>query len=44
MKQAVEIALGGIIYIPDFIEIGSGVRKFVGGRYTDRHTDRKVIL
>jgi hypothetical protein len=30
---------GGVIYVPGFIKIGSGVQKLIGGGgYTDTHT------
>jgi hypothetical protein len=42
MKYAIEMASGGMIYIPGFIQIGSGMQKFLcvggGGGYTYRHT------
>jgi hypothetical protein len=41
MKYAVEISPGTMIYIPSFIQIGSGIQKLVVGIH--RHTDRKVI-
>jgi hypothetical protein len=37
LKYAVEMASGGMIYIPSFIKIGSGIQKLIGG-YTYRHT------
>jgi hypothetical protein len=39
MKYTVEIASGGIIYVPSFIKIDSGVRKLLAWGYTYRHTD-----
>jgi hypothetical protein len=41
MKSAVKIDSVAIIYIPSFINIGSGIQKFTGGIH--RHTDRKEI-
>jgi hypothetical protein len=41
MKYAVEIGSGGMIYIPNFIVIGSGIQKLIGGIH--RHTGSKVI-
>jgi hypothetical protein len=41
MKYAVEMGSGAVIYIPSFIEIGSGIQKLIGG--IRRHTDRKEI-
>jgi hypothetical protein len=39
MNYAVEMASRGMIYIPIFIRISSGVRKFLGGdTHTDTHT------
>jgi hypothetical protein len=35
MTYSVEMASGGIVYIPGFIEIGAGVKKLLGG---DTHT------
>jgi hypothetical protein len=35
MKYAVEMSSGAIIYIPSFVKIGSGIRKLIGGGYTD---------
>jgi hypothetical protein len=41
MKYAVEMGSGAMIYIPNFIKIGSGIQKLVGRIY--RHTDSMVI-
>jgi hypothetical protein len=41
MKYAVEMGSGGMIYIPSFIKIGSGIQNLIGG--THRHTDSMVI-
>jgi hypothetical protein len=30
MKYSIEMALGGMIYIPSSIKVGSDVRKFLG--------------
>jgi hypothetical protein len=42
MKYAVEMGSGAMIYIPNFIKIGAGIQKLIGG-FTDtqtlRHTD-----
>jgi hypothetical protein len=35
MKYAIEMGSVAMIYVPSFIEIGSGIQK-LGGRYTDR--------
>jgi hypothetical protein len=29
---------GAVIYIPNFIKIGSGVKKLIGGIHTHKHT------
>jgi hypothetical protein len=46
MKNAVEIGSGVMMYIANFINIGSGIKKSIGG-YTDiqtyRHIDSVVI-
>jgi hypothetical protein len=37
---------GGMIYVPSFIKIGSGIQKLIAGytyRHMYTHTDRKVI-
>jgi hypothetical protein len=31
MKYAVEMGSGAVIYIPSFIETGSGIQKLTGG-------------
>jgi hypothetical protein len=44
MKYAVEMDSGAMIYIPSFIEIGSGIKKIDGGGgggYTDTQTERR---
>jgi hypothetical protein len=35
MKYTLEVSSCAMIYIPSFIEIGSGIQKFGGGGYTD---------
>jgi hypothetical protein len=37
MKYAVEMGSGAMIYIPSFMNIGSGIHKLIGAlhRYTD---------
>jgi hypothetical protein len=35
MKFVVEMGSGAMIYIQDFIKIGSGIEKLVGGEYTN---------
>jgi hypothetical protein len=41
MKYAVHMGSGAVIYIPSFIEIGSGIQKLIGGGHTA--TDSIVI-
>jgi hypothetical protein len=41
MKYAIEMGSGAMIYIPGFIEFGSGIQELVGGIH--RHTDRMEI-
>jgi hypothetical protein len=41
MKYAVEMGSGAMICIPNFIKIGPGIKKLVGGIH--RHTDSMVI-
>jgi hypothetical protein len=41
MKYAVEMGSGGMIYIPSFINIDSGIQKLIGG--IRRHTDSMEI-
>jgi hypothetical protein len=43
MKYAVEMGLGAMIYIPSFINIGSGIQNLIGGIHRYKHTDRNVI-
>jgi hypothetical protein len=31
MKYTIEMASGGVIYIPDFMKISTGVQKLIGG-------------
>jgi hypothetical protein len=38
MKYAVEMDSGAIIYIPSFINIGSGIQRLMGGGFTDTRT------
>jgi hypothetical protein len=37
MKYAVEVGSGAMIYIPSFINTGSGIQKLIG-EYTDTQT------
>jgi hypothetical protein len=41
MKYAVEMGSGAMIYIPNFIQIVSGIQNLIGGIH--RHKDSKVI-
>jgi hypothetical protein len=41
MKYAIEMGSGVMIYMPSFINIGSGIQKLIRGIH--RHTDRMVI-
>jgi hypothetical protein len=43
MKQAVEIGLGAMIYIPSFVKTGSDIHKLMEGWALHRHTDNMVI-
>jgi hypothetical protein len=43
MKDAVQMSSDGMIFIPNFIEIGSGVQKLLGGIHMQTHTESKVI-
>jgi hypothetical protein len=38
MKYSVEMGSGAMIYIPNFIKIGSGIQNLTGGEYTDTQT------
>jgi hypothetical protein len=42
MKYAFKMGSGAMICIPNFIKIGSGIEKLMGGGMY-RHTDRKEI-
>jgi hypothetical protein len=45
MKYAVEMGSGAMIYsyIPNFIKIGSGILKLMGGGFTDTQTAYHLI-
>jgi hypothetical protein len=43
MKYAVEMSSGGMVYIPSFIQIGSGIQKLMGVIHR-QHGDRISIL
>jgi hypothetical protein len=38
MKCAVEMGSGAVIYVPSFMQIGSGIQKLIEGGYTDKQT------
>jgi hypothetical protein len=35
MKHAVKMGSGAMIFIPSFIRISSGIKRLMGGRFTD---------
>jgi hypothetical protein len=41
MKYVVEIVSGGMIYIPSFIKMDSGVQKLLRGIHMEMHTHRQ---
>jgi hypothetical protein len=43
MKHAVEMGLGSMIYIPNFIKIGSAIQKLIGG-ITQEQRSLSLIL
>jgi hypothetical protein len=43
MKYAVEMVSGAMIYIPNFIKIGSGIQKLMGAGGIHRHTDSMEV-
>jgi hypothetical protein len=43
MKYAVEMGSGAAIYIPSFINIGSGIQKWMQGGGIHEHTDNMKI-
>jgi hypothetical protein len=44
MKYAVEMGSGAMIYIPSFIQTGSGIQKLVEGEIYRHHGDRMSLL
>jgi hypothetical protein len=44
MKYAVEMGSDALTNIPSFIKIGSGIRKFGGGGYTDTHECHGALM
>jgi hypothetical protein len=43
MKDAVELASGGMVYVPSFIKIGSEVQKFLRDTYIDTRWSHKPV-
>jgi hypothetical protein len=43
MKYAVEMGSHAMIYTPSFVKTSSDIQKLIGGRGTNRHTDRMEI-
>jgi hypothetical protein len=44
MKCAVEMGSGAMIYVPSFINIGSGIQKLIGREYTDTHRQQRDLI
>jgi hypothetical protein len=44
MKYAIEMGSGSLIYIPNFIKIGSGIQKLMGDTRRDRQHDDLISL
>jgi hypothetical protein len=44
MKYADEMGSGAVIYVPSFINIGSGIQKLMGGGIHRQHGDRISLL
>jgi hypothetical protein len=44
MKYAVQMGLGAMIYVPNFIKTGSGNRKLIEGGYTYRQHGNRISL
>jgi hypothetical protein len=44
MNYAVEMGAGAMIYIPSFINFGSGIQKLIGGFTDAQHGDRISLL
>jgi hypothetical protein len=42
VKHAVEMGSGITIYIPGFMNIGTGIQKFLCRGYIDRHLGRRL--
>jgi hypothetical protein len=41
MKSAIDMGLGTMIYVPNFMKSDSGIHKLIGGNH--RHADIKVF-
>jgi hypothetical protein len=39
MKCTMQMGSGGMLYMPSFITIGSGIHMFIGGIHTDSKGD-----
>jgi hypothetical protein len=44
MKYAVEMGLGAMTYVPNFMNIGSGIQTLLVGLHRQRHAESKAIL
>jgi hypothetical protein len=44
MKQVVEVGSGVTIYIPSFIQTGSGLQKLIGEGGIHRHTEKMKLV
>jgi hypothetical protein len=44
MKHAVEMGSVAVIYIPNFIKIGSGIQKLIGDTQTRRQDEDRISL
>jgi hypothetical protein len=42
MNYAVEISSGAMIYTPNFIKIGSGIQKVIGGVHIQTHRQKAI--
>jgi hypothetical protein len=44
MNYAIEVGSGAMIYIPNFIKIGSGIRKLLRGIHIQTHRQQVISL